>query len=96
MAHVLGQFIAQQHQRLAIEIGENQIRSQLALLVNLLQRSAPELEIVLIPVLFGIVSCTIHRNRVAFHSEGQAIPSRSATIARMPLPAPTSSTDSPP
>ena len=50
VAQVLRQSIAQPQQRLAIEIGENQIRSQLALPVNLLQRSAPEFEIVPKPV----------------------------------------------
>jgi hypothetical protein len=41
VARVLRQFIAQQQQRLAIEISENKLRSQLALPVNLLQCPAP-------------------------------------------------------
>ena len=69
VAHVLRQFIAQQQQCLTIEIGKHQIRPQLAVPVNFLQRSTPEFEMVLKSILFGIVSCAIHRDRVALHSQ---------------------------
>jgi hypothetical protein len=74
VAHVPRQFIAQQQQRPPIEIGEYQIRPQLALPVHFLQRSAVEFEIGLKPVLCSIVSRAIHRDRIAFHPQGRGCP----------------------
>ncbi len=74
MVHVSRQFIAQQQQGLPIEIGKHQIWPQLAMRVNFHQRSAPEFETIPKPVHLGIVTCTIHRHRVGFHSQCRGCP----------------------